>query len=147
MSIERELLEKVISGDNKGDFFVSYDLYKKIYELLAHPESTQEPEAWILEDKKTGYRRQSAYKPTDLDEEACNVIPLYTAPPKRESLTPRQGLEEYKKGYARAEIDLKREPLSDEDVFRLYEESEYLGFLAYRKGIKDAEKAHGIGGE
>ena len=40
----------------------------------------------------------------------------------------------------------KREPLSDEDVFRLYEESEYLGFLAYRKGIKDAEKAHGIGG-
>jgi hypothetical protein len=40
----------------------------------------------------------------------------------------------------------KREPLSDLDVFTLYEEAEYIGFLAYRKGIKDAEKAHGIGG-
>jgi len=38
MSIERELLEKVISGDNKGDFFVSYDLQKEIYEFLAKPE-------------------------------------------------------------------------------------------------------------
>jgi hypothetical protein len=47
--------------------------------------------------------------------------PLYTAPPKRE-------------------------PLSDLDVFTLYEEAEYIGFLAYRKGIKDAEKAHGITG-
>ena len=55
-------------------------------ELLAQPE--QEPEAWILEDKKTGYRRQSAYKPTDLDEEACNVIPLYTAPPVKSEQEP-----------------------------------------------------------
>ena len=38
MSIERELLKKVISGDKKGDFFVSYDLYKEIYEFLAQPE-------------------------------------------------------------------------------------------------------------
>ncbi len=63
-----------------------------------------------------------------------------------EGITPRQGLEEYKKGYAQAELDLKREPLSDLDVFTLYEEAEYIGFLAYRKGIKDAEKAHGITG-
>ena len=49
-----------------------------------------------------------------------NSMPLYAAPPKRE-------------------------PLSDLDVFKLYEEAEYIGFLAYRKGIKDAEKAHGIG--
>ena len=53
MSIERELLEKVISGDNKGDFFISYDLYKEIHEFLAKP--------------------------------------------KREGLTPREGLTEYKK--------------------------------------------------
>ena len=38
MSIERNLLKRVISGDNRGDFFVSYDLYKEIYELLAQPE-------------------------------------------------------------------------------------------------------------
>lgn len=37
MSKERELLEKVISGDNKGDFFISYDLYKEIHEFLAKP--------------------------------------------------------------------------------------------------------------
>jgi hypothetical protein len=44
MSIERELLKKVISGDNKGDFFISYDLYKEIYEFLIHLEQTeQEP--------------------------------------------------------------------------------------------------------
>ena len=41
MNRERELLKKVISGDNKGDFFVSHDLYKEIKEFLAQPE--QEP--------------------------------------------------------------------------------------------------------
>lgn len=48
-----------------------------------------------------------------------DIVPVYTAPPKQELL-------------------------SDLDVFTLYEEAEYIGFLAYRKGIKDAEKAHGI---
>ncbi len=44
MSIERELLERVVSGDDDGDFFISYDLYKEIYEFLVHPEqSEQEP--------------------------------------------------------------------------------------------------------
>lgn len=40
----------------------------------------------------------------------------------------------------------KREPLSELEIYRLYENAEYLGFLAYKKGIKDAEKAHGITG-
>lgn len=61
-------------------------IVREITELLAQPESTKEPEAWILEDKKTGYRRQSAYKPTVLDKEAYKVIPLYTAPQKREPI-------------------------------------------------------------
>jgi len=30
-----------------------------------------------------------------------------------EGITPREGLKEFKKGYAQAEQDLKREPLSD----------------------------------
>ena len=38
------------------------------------------------------------------------------------------------------------EPLSDEELFRWYEKAEYLGFLAYKKGFRDAEKAHGITG-
>ena len=38
MNRERELLKKVISRDNKGDFLFSYDLYKEIKEFLAQPE-------------------------------------------------------------------------------------------------------------
>ena len=53
MSIERELLKRVISGDDDGDFFVSYDLYKEIYELLAQPE--QEPEPLLAETKIEWY--------------------------------------------------------------------------------------------
>lgn len=89
MSIERELLEKVISGDNKGDFFVSYDLYKEIYELLAQPEQTeQEPVAWIYEwvDEAGEPVKSVAYNFYD----DANPIPLYTAPPKREPLSTKQ---------------------------------------------------------
>ena len=45
MSKERELLKRVISGTDDGvDFFISYDLYKEIYEFLIHLEQTeQEP--------------------------------------------------------------------------------------------------------
>lgn len=139
MSKERELLKRWFS--EFGKIHADIKLLRDTQTLLAQHE--QEPEAWILEDKKTGYRRQSAYKPTDLDEEACNVIPLYTAPPKRESLTPRQGLEEYKKGYARAEIDLKREPLSETAVCEILIKKEWRGFVDL---VRIIEKAHGIGG-
>jgi hypothetical protein len=54
---------------------------------------------------------------------ARNICPLLLteisellAQPEQENLTPRQGLEEYKKGYYQAELDLKREPLSFEDL-------------------------------
>ena len=119
MSKERELLKKVISGDNKGDFFISYDLYKEIYEFLVHheqdniqylldqvarltaenamlkekwstpkPEPEQQPEAWIIVNKETGYRTQvSDLTPFLYHREIFEVIPLYTAPPKRERIT------------------------------------------------------------
>ena len=38
MSIERELLKRVISGDDDGDFFISHRLYKDIETFLAQPE-------------------------------------------------------------------------------------------------------------
>jgi hypothetical protein len=74
-----------------------------------------------------------------------------TAPPKSEPLTPRQGLEEYKKGYAKAELDLKREPLSEEESYheakRLYEIEDGLGYAeGFVDGLKFAENMHGIGG-
>ncbi len=41
MSKERELLQRVIAGDDDGDFFISHRLYKDIETFLAQPE--QEP--------------------------------------------------------------------------------------------------------
>lgn len=35
---ERELLQRVITGDDDGDFFLSHGLYKEIQELLAQPD-------------------------------------------------------------------------------------------------------------
>ena len=69
-----------------------------------------------------------------------------------EPLTPRQGLEEYKRGYARAELDLKREPLGEEESYdeakRLYEAEDDLWYEdGFVDGLKFAEKMHGIGGE
>ena len=95
MSIERELLEKVISGDNKGDFFVSYDLYKEIYEFLAQPEQTeQEPVAWMYDHQiEVGYDKYTEVNiietcARNLESNNCiNIRPLYLAPPKQEPLS------------------------------------------------------------
>jgi hypothetical protein len=68
----------------------------------------------------------------------------WLAPPR--ALTPRQGLAEYKKGYARAELDLKREPLSDgatADMFHANKKATHAD--SYWSGVYDAEKAHSIG--
>ena len=154
MTKERELLEKVISGDNKGDFFISYDLYKEIYEFIVHPEQSeqkpvtdksteaamavmpngvcvsnvydayeegrksvmveQEPVAWM----------QDSIELYVLEEKSAirgYVIPLYTAPPKRE-------------------------PLSDEEIHKLSLEN-FKGLLSDRINFARAiEKAHGITG-
>jgi len=60
-----------------------------------------------------------------------------------EPLTPRQGLKEFKKGYAQAEQDLKREPLSDEAICEILLKKEWKGFVQL---VRIIEKAHGIGG-
>jgi hypothetical protein len=89
MSRERELLEKVISGDNKGDFFVSYDLYKEIYEFLAQPEHTeQEPVAWMWDEMfcEDWTTVSSVIKPSK-SKYVDNVRPLYLTPPTRQPLS------------------------------------------------------------
>jgi hypothetical protein len=77
-----------------------------------------------------------------VQEELQSEIKELLAQP--EPLTPRQGLEEYKKGYAQAEQDLKREPI---DAFKAVQEFEgdYIYKDGFIDGIKYAEKAHGIG--
>jgi hypothetical protein len=87
--------------------------------------------------------------------------------PNEEKLTMQQRLEEYKKGYARAEQDLKREPsmtgremyqrgyaaaerdlkrepLSDKVICEILLKKEWFGFVQL---VRNIEKAHGIGGE
>ena len=120
MSRERELLEKVISGDNKGDFFVSYDLYKEIYEFLAQPE--QEPVAWKVIDKTNGNYMFSRIKPTERSYKYDVVIPLYTSPPKREPFEPEERQRLSKAYSTRAEQ------------------------IAFEEGIIFAEISYGIGG-
>ncbi len=63
--------------------------------LLAQPE--QEPVAWKVIDETNGEYMFSRVKPMERAYKYDVVIPLYLAPPK--PLTPRQGLEEYKRGY------------------------------------------------
>jgi len=56
-------------------------------------------------------------------------------------------LTEYKRGYARAELDLKREPLSDYATYDMFRASKQaVTASCYWAGIRDAEKAHGITG-
>ena len=166
MSEERELLKRIA---NYGDAIPPHFIYE-IKELLAQPEQTeQEPEAWILEDKKTGYRRQSAYKPTDLDEEACNVIPLYTAPPVKSEQTEQEPVatkleshqftafhvsaDDFKKlqklptGTKIYTAPPKREPLINIYVLNAFKaDDEATHPYSYWAGVEFAEKHHGIGG-
>ena len=81
--------------------------------------SEQQPEAWIIVNKETGYRTQvSDLTPFLYHREIFEVIPLYTAPPKREPLgleiMDACGSEDYREGF--------------------------------KDGALYAEKAHGIGG-
>ena len=126
MSIERELLKKVISGDNIGDFFVSYDLYKEIYEFLAQPEQTeQEPVAWMYDHQiEVGYDKYTEVNiietcARNLESNNCiNIRPLYLAPPKQE-------------------------PLSVERIADLWTD---INTNSVRNFARAIEKEHGIGG-
>ena len=83
------------------------------------PEQEQQPEAWIIVNKETGYRTQvSDLTPFLYHREIFEVIPLYTAPPKRE-------------------------PLSDEAICDILIKKEWKGFVEL---VRIIEKAHGIGG-
>ena len=84
--------------------------------------SEQQPEAWIIVNKETSYRTQvSDLTPFLYHWEIFEVIPLYTAPPKRE-------------------------PLSDEEIDKGYQESDGNYYdLAFRDGVRFAEKHNGIG--
>ena len=102
MSKEREFLKKLRYAS-----LLENDLRKELEEFLAQPE--QEPVAWI-DDGCNGLIKQDTIR--------GYVMPLYTAPPKREHL-------------------------SDEAICEILLKKEWKGFVDL---VRIIEKAHGIGG-
>ena len=81
MSIERELLERVMSLiDYRYAQSKAITVHREIQELLAQPEHEQEPVAWMWANEELGGFYFS-------NIENPNWKPLYTAPPKREPLS------------------------------------------------------------
>ncbi len=87
-------------------------------ELLAQPE--QQPEAWIIVNRDTGYRIQVSLFPDLYNKDMFEVIPLYTSPPKRE-------------------------PLNKEQYMKFFTDT-YDSVNPITDFVKAIEKAHGIGG-
>jgi hypothetical protein len=152
MTRERELLERVISGDDAGDFFIGYRLYKDIETFLDQPEQEpkfnfdlermkaaiespisdvtvddlakqvkQEPVAWKVIDKTNGEYMFSRVKPMERSYKYDVVIPLYTAPPKRERIT-------------------------DEEIYNRCCAMDNSYTCNFIDGVEWAEEHHGIGG-
>jgi hypothetical protein len=111
MSRERELLQRVLDGDANRHWTISSRLYKKIEEVLAQPE--QEPVAWMNDSGGCFLSDGNKYSE--------NWTALYTAPPKREPLTPQKISEGNQ-----STLNVTRE--------------------AFKQGVIFAEKAHGITG-
>jgi len=53
--------------------------------------------------------------------------------------------EMYQRGYAAAERNLKREPLSDDEIMQTTQGMSEFGAEMFKAGVRAAEKAHGIG--
>ena len=112
----------------------------------------------LLELKDCSDYWSEYFVPLGIHERIDDAIKELLAQPEQENLTPRQGLEEYKKGYAQAELDSKREPLSDDKINNISKKSlEKFNYSdvdgdnnwAFRINeiifAKAIEKYHGIG--
>ena len=77
MSKALDLLRRLASGDNRGDFFISLELLKEVEAILAQPE--QEPVAWMNDSGGCFLSDGNKYSE--------NWTALYTSPPKREPLS------------------------------------------------------------
>jgi hypothetical protein len=123
MSKERELLKRFMTELKTEEDVVS--LFNDIKECLALPEQTeQEPVAWMVEThfNNEPIKEFHTVKPMERTYKYDVVIPLYTAPPKRE-------------------------PLSDYATYDMFRASKQaVTASCYWAGIRDAEKAHGITG-
>ena len=107
MSKERELLQFILNSHAANGSKLDKFWKAKIEELLAQPEQAV-AECTNSDTWNCKYCNKT---------ESCGALKdsRNFAPPTREGLTPREGLTEYKKGYAQAELDLKRQPLTNEN--------------------------------
>ena len=120
MSVERKLLGRWHNGDLLPEEYMQ--LMKETKELLAQPETEQEPVAWIIETEIEG--KLSEWICTDKKHymdasDGKDPMPLYTAPPKRE-------------------------PLSDDEMRAIWKEG-IRGEIPFVEIGRAIEKAHGIG--
>ena len=80
-----------------------------------------------------------------LDHELSCEVEELLAQPEQEPVEDRIA-RWHKLGYQQGRKSLKREPLSDEEVIAKYR-AITLYAPSYYAGFRDAEKAHGIGGD
>jgi len=124
MSKERDLLRTAIKiiDDNMSTTSLS-NFISEVDEILAQPETEQEPVAWMYERQSESFIERTLSVGFEKNFDGI-TIPLYTSPPKRK-------------------------PLSNEDIANLEILSKTLDSLEYRygfiNGVLYAEKAHGIG--
>ena len=122
MSIERELLKRFMIELTTEEDVVS--LFNDIKECLAQPEPTAEPVGYLYKQMDCYGEWATIFKvdtPYITWHDIKDIVPVYTAPPKREPLTPQQISE------------------GNQSMLNVTRE-------AFKQGVIFAEKAHGIGG-
>ena len=120
MSKEREFLKKLRYAS-----LLENDLRKELEELLAQPEQEQEPVGYLYKQMDCTGEWATIFKvdkPYITWHDIKDIVPLYTAPPKRELLG--DGI--------------------TADMYRANKKATHPD--SYWAGVYDAEKAHGIGG-
>ena len=122
MSIERKILKKILMLYREDKSCMNWGTANEIQELLAQP--VQEPVAWIDDGSLKSLQESTGYALRFLTNDTESLkntdVPLYLAPPTRNPLTPQQI------------------SVGNQSMFNVTRE-------AFVKGVKWAEKAHGIG--
>jgi hypothetical protein len=104
----------------------------------------QEPVAWKVIDGTNGKYMFSRIKPTERSYKYDVVIPLYTAPPKREPLSDEEVFDiGYKAGFA---IDQDESDDYESEAYGFINGDGYVDNEPFFKLVRAIEKAHGIGG-
>jgi len=87
MSIERELLKKILILYREDKFCILWEAVNEIEKLLAQPEP--EPVAWMYERQSESFIERTLSVGFEKNFDGITT-PLYTAPPKREPLSTKQ---------------------------------------------------------